>query len=104
MKHKRYLSKIFVLLISFLSILSCQQTSSSRSESLSDSLIVSDESSEVTSSESSEESSSEVDIRQYMVTNGNFESGDLAGWEVVKGDAFSDSDVVNLEMRHRCYL
>lgn len=98
MKHKRYLSKIFVLLISFLSILSCQQTSSSRSESLSDSLIVSDESSEVTSSESSEESSSEVDIRQYMVTNGNFESGDLAGWEVVKGDAFSDSDVVNLEM------
>lgn len=95
MAQKHYFTKIFVLLISFFGVLSCKATSSS-SDITTDSIVISEGSSDV-SSVSSVSSSSEVDTRRYQVTNGNFETGDLSGWEVIRGDAFSDTDVVDFE-------
>ena len=35
----------------------------------------------------------ENNLHDYLITNGDFETGDLTGWTVIKGDAFDDAGV-----------
>ncbi len=87
MRQKHYLSKIFILLISFFSVLSCKGNNS----------ISSEISSEAPTSETSEQTTSEEDSSKYEIINGSFETGDLTGWETIKGDAFLDTDIVSFD-------
>jgi hypothetical protein len=86
-RQKHYLSKIFILLISFFSVLSCKGNNS----------ISSEISSEAPTSETSEQTTSEEDSSKYEIINGSFETGDLTGWETIKGDAFLDTDIVSFD-------
>ncbi|MGI6714139.1 MAG: glycoside hydrolase family 125 protein [Bacilli bacterium] len=94
MKRKRYFSKISLLLLNFFILLSCQPPHSSSHDSSNPS------SSECSSASSGDSSSSEEDPSIYQIANGNFETGDLSGWELIQGDAFSNSDIVDFHQVH----
>ncbi|MFA5421183.1 MAG: glycoside hydrolase family 125 protein [Bacilli bacterium] len=76
------LSLIFITLVS-----ACQPTDPSSSSSGTSS-----------TSSSGSSSSSTVDPSEYMIVNGDFETGDLTGWDIVDGEAFTDEGISDAEM------
>ena len=75
---------VFGLLFSIV-LASCEPVDSS---SLTDTSTTTD-----TSTSESTTSSTEPDPSEYLIANGGFETGDLSGWEIVSGEAFSDEGI-----------
>ncbi len=95
---KRQLSKTNLPLIALMLLVSSCASSltSSSASSFESSSTTSSSSSSIESSEITSGATSEINPALYMPINGDFETGDLSGWEIINGSSFADAGISDL--------